>query len=334
MQSAIVSVILPYFNAEATLEQATQSILDQTFRDFELLLIDNNSNDGSLDIAKKLAASDQRIKLISESQQGVVFTANTGMEAALGKYIARMDADDIANPERLARQIKHLENNPGISISATQVNYKTEKLAKKDFSHFVDWSNQLNTWTEIYNNRFVEFPTVNPTLMFRKSILDDLGYLTEGDFPEDYEWFLRAIDQGHKIEKIATPLLDWYDYKSRLTRSDARYITEAFFRIKTKYLANHLKRIHQTKVWVWGAGKLGYKRSQILLDHGIEIQGYIDIKKEKQLAKYTCIHFEDLDQKNQPFILSYITNRDRRNEVREFLNQQNFREGENYIIAG
>lgn len=330
----LISIVLPYYNSAQTLPHAIQSILTQTYLNFEFLLIDNNSTDQSSKIARRFALEDSRIKLLSASQQGVVFTANAGMKAAKGTYIARMDADDVAHPERIERQLKHLKSNPEISISATQVSYKTKNAELNDFSYFVKWSNNLTTWNDIYQNRFVEFPVVNPTMMFRRSVLEDIGYLEEGDFPEDYEWFLRAIDRGHKIEKLPLPLLDWQDGPKRLTRTDQRYEANAFFQIKTKYLAKHLKNIKQTKTWIWGAGKLGLKRSQLLLAHGIEINGYIDIKKGKHLSNYSCIHFQDIVLESQPFIISYITNRDRRDEVRDFLNSKGYKEGMNYIIAG
>ncbi|WP_422362360.1 glycosyltransferase family 2 protein [Reichenbachiella sp.] len=330
----LVSIILPYCNSSLTLKRATQSILNQSYQNFELLLINNNSFDKSEDVARSLAKTNPKIKLLTENQQGVVFAANSGMKVAQGRYIARMDADDLAYPERLERQLKHLESNPDISISATQVRYQTENEDLGDFSHFVEWSNKLITWEDVYQNRFVEFPVVNPTLMFRKSLLEDVGYMKEGNFPEDYEWFLRALNKGHKIEKLPHPLLDWNDSPNRLTRTDSRYSNDAFFQIKSEYLAKHLKLINQTKVWVWGAGKLGYKRSQYLLDHDIKIAGYIDIKKDKQLRDYPCVHFKDIKPTHQPFIVSYITNRNRRDEVRDFLKSEGYKEGLNYIIAG
>lgn len=330
----LISVILPFHNARLTIVNAIQSILHQTYEDFELLIINNNSTDLSKDISIEFASKDTRIKLLSETQQGVVFAANTGMKAAKGQYITRMDADDIAHPERLERQLNHLISHPDIAISATQVHYKTANEDLNDFSHFIDWSNKLTSWNDIYQNRFVEFPVVNPTLMFRRFLLEEVGYLKEGGFPEDYEWFLRAIDKGFKIEKLPLPLLDWHDSSSRLTRTDPRYKSDAFFRIKTEYLAKHLKNINQTKVWIWGAGKLGLKRSQLLLNHGIEILGYIDIKKGKQLNGFSCVHFEDIQIETQPFIISYITNRNKRDEVRSFLESKGYQESENYIIAG
>ena len=329
-----ISVILPFYNAEVGLKGAIQSILNQTYQDFELILVNNNSSDKSFEIVSHLAHEDLRIKLVAETKQGVVHAANNGMKAAKGKYIARMDADDIAHPERLKQQFRHLEQNPQVSISTSKVKYKTKEDGLTEFSHFVDWSNQLISTHDIYHNRFVEFPIVNPTLLFRRSIIDKIGYLKNGHFPEDYEWFLRAIDRGYLLEKLPIPLLEWNDSSSRITRTDSRYNSDAFFNVKTNYLAKHLNKIKQTHVWIWGAGKLAIKRSQLLLNYDIKIHGYIDIKNNKEVVDYPCIHFEDLDINTQTFVIRYVTNRNKRDEIRAFLNSKGYQEGINYIIAG
>jgi glycosyltransferase involved in cell wall biosynthesis len=332
----LVSVILPYFNAEKSLSRAIKSILDQSYGKIELLLVNNNSTDNSLQIATRFEKIDQRIRLFTETKQGVVHAANLGIQNSSGKFIARMDADDFAYPARIEKQVDHLTNNPDISISATQVRFISENNEEQGFEHFVKWSNELLNHSDILQNRFVEFPVVNPTLMVRRTIFEKIGCFKEGDFPEDYEWFLRAMKAGCSIDKLDKPLLDWQDSETRLTRVDSRYRSDAFYKIKTHYLANHLKNKLGTrpKVWIWGAGKLGYQRSQWLLDYSVNIVGYIDIKKNKSLEKYPCTHFEYVTLEQQPFIISYISNRGRRDEVRSFLNSQGYQEGINYIVAG
>lgn len=329
----MISVVLPYYNAETTLESAIKSILSQSYSDLELLLINNNSSDSSQSIALYYQQKDARITLLSESKQGVVFAANLGLEKAKGDYIARMDADDVSHSSRFQNQIDEFRKNVNLSICATQVNYCNAVKTDDGFSHFVDWNNHLLSHSQIYTNRFVEFPVVNPSLMFKRALIADVGLFKEGDFPEDYEWFLRAMELSHKITKIEKPLLDWHDSINRLTRTDARYESEQFFKIKTTYLANHLKTINTHKVWIWGAGKLGLRRSQLLSGHDIEIAGYIDIK-HKSLQNFPCVHFEAIELLKQPFIISYITNRGKRNEVRNFLNTRGYEEGISYIIAG
>ena len=94
-----VSVILPFFNAEQTLNRAIESIANQSYSNFECILIDNNSTDKSNSIAKEWVTKDNRFILTTEEKQGVVFASNKGFEIAQGKYIARMDADDFASPQ-------------------------------------------------------------------------------------------------------------------------------------------------------------------------------------------------------------------------------------------
>ncbi|UXP31481.1 glycosyltransferase [Reichenbachiella agarivorans] len=329
-----VSIILPYFNAESTIVSAVKSILHQDYDNLELLLINNNSTDSSLALCENLSLDDTRIRLLSESQQGVVFAANLGLKHATGAYIARMDADDLSHPQRISKQLYHLQSNPHIDISACCVDYKNKsKLIDTGFEHFVNWSNSVTATNEIKLNRFVEFPVVNPTLFFTKDIANKVGNYREGDFPEDYEWFLRALELGCRIEKLKDRLLTWYDSPQRLTRSDDRYRTEAFFTLKSIYLAQAIQqKTHE--VWIWGAGKLALTRSKFLEKHGIVIRGYIDIKKNKQIPGYECVHFHEIDLSKQPFIVSYITNRGRRDEVRGYLNEKGYKEGTNYLIAG
>lgn len=112
--SPAVSVLLPVYNAEAYLAAAVESILHQSFTDFELLIIDDGSTDGSLSILQTYAAQDTRIRLISRENQGLIATLNQMVEAAKGEFLARMDADDIATPNRLKLQVAFLQQHPEV----------------------------------------------------------------------------------------------------------------------------------------------------------------------------------------------------------------------------
>jgi glycosyltransferase involved in cell wall biosynthesis len=113
--SPVVSVLLPVFNGEKYLVQAIDSILGQTFRDFELLLIDDGSTDGSLKILRKFEMLDSRIRLTKRENRGLIATLNELLAQARGKYIARMDADDVALPGRFASQVHFLEANSNVA---------------------------------------------------------------------------------------------------------------------------------------------------------------------------------------------------------------------------
>ena len=196
--------------------------------------------------------------------------------------------------------------------------------------HYVDWLNSIQTNENIYLNQFVEFPIANPSLMIRKSVFEKHGLYDEGDFPEDYEFFLRLQSHGVRMEKVNYPVLKWRDSESRLTRTDPRYSQDAFFRIKARYLANWLQKQnpHHPNVFIWGAGRLSRRRSDYLLSEGINVLRYVDLKKGKR-----SIHFTELPDPDSCFVISYVANREARMEIRSFLNERGFKEGIDYILA-
>ena len=328
-----VSVILPFFNAESFLQKAIESILNQDYSDFELILINNNSTDKSVKIASPFAKKYKNVKLYHENKQGVVFASKLGLLKSTGKYIARMDADDIAFPQKLRLQNEFLDKNPNIQAIASLVKYHSNMPNTEGFERFVNWSNSVQTCREITLSRFIEFPVVNPTLMFRREVIEEHGFYKNGDFPEDYELFLRWIENGVKFAKINEYLLQWNDSKNRLTRTDTIYSAESFYKIKAKYLANWLKKQGHTKIAVWGAGKRPRKRSKFLVDFGIEISFYIDIIKDRVIPK-PCIFYEDTPKAGTIFIVSYIAKEVARKEIATFLNSRNYKQGEDYILAG
>ena len=326
-----ISVVLPYFNAEKTLARAIESVLNQTLRDFELLLVNNNSADGSVRISARYQQKDARIRLLNEHWQGVAFASNHGFEKARAPLIARMDADDEMLPTRLDKQLHYLAKHPEIELVGGLVKY-AGSASNRGFQHYVDWSNGLTTPEDISLNRFVELPIVNPTLMFRKVIFEQHGGYREGAFPEDYEMILRWIANGVTCGKLAKPVLTWHDHPERLTRSDPRYMEEAFFRIKAQYLSQWLTlEVPKKEIWIWGAGKLSRRRSSFLEDHGIKIKGYIDVKP-RQLP-LPCTDYRDIPAPDKLFILSYVSNRGKRDEIRQFLLQKGYEEGKDFLLA-
>ena len=186
-----VSVILPFYNAESTLQRAIESIYHQDMKQFECLLVDNNSTDGSREIAEDWCAKDPRFRLIEESRQGVMFASNKGALASSGEFLARMDADDVSLPSRLRLQSEFLKNHPDHGAVAGRVVHVGDPEKTGGFKRYVEWSNSVCSYQEIFLRRFIEAPIVNPTAMWRRSIMEQHGMYRSGPFPEDYELWLR-----------------------------------------------------------------------------------------------------------------------------------------------
>jgi len=327
-----ISVILPFLNSENTLAASIESILSQTFDAFELILVDNDSEDESYDIAASLAAKDNRINLLSETRRGIVHALNTGIERAQAKYIARMDADDYSLPERLEAQFKYLEENPDTGLVACSVRYKGNEKQNNGFLEYVKWNNRILSYEDIMLNRFVESPIVHPSVMFRKELTDKYGTYRQGDFPEDYELWLRFLHHGVKMYKLSDVLLEWSDSETRLTRIDNRYHTLAFFETKTIYLYDWLKENNRffPEVVVWGAGRLSRERFTLLQDLGIQPKFFIDLRANPDRR---VIEYKLTPPAGNHFIVSYVANRDAREKIKEFLTNLGYIEGKDFICV-
>ncbi len=184
---------MPVYNGEKYLKEAIDSILEQTFRDFELLII----SDGSTDESKKIIENytDYRIRFLdNQKNMGLIFTLNRGLAEAVGEYIARMDQDDISMPDRFQKQYDFLENNPRIALVggwAMVINEKGDLLREKRLP--------IN-YNEIKFNLLFRNPIIHSAIFFRKSVVKDLGgYNKEYEHAEDFELYSRLIKNNFKI---------------------------------------------------------------------------------------------------------------------------------------
>lgn len=328
-----ISIILPFYNSEKTLERALNSISSQSFTNFECILIDNNSTDESTKIASGFCNDDMRFRLVDEKKQGVVHAFNKGLSKAKGKFIARMDADDWSFPGRFMKQITFLEKHNEYDVVAGLAEYVSHKSNTKGFERYVNWSNSIMDFKDILLKQFMESPIINPTVMWRKEVSDHYGSYADGNFPEDYELWLRWLEKGIKIYKLPDKLIRWYDSKNRLTRIDDKYSDEAFFNLKTLYLAKWLK-IHNPfhpNVVVWGASKISRNRAKALKIHEIKIGAYIDISEKRQLED-EIIYYKNLPSPQDIFILVYLKEETMRAKTQQFLEENNFMEGRDYLL--
>ncbi|MFY0671909.1 MAG: glycosyltransferase family 2 protein [Bacteroidia bacterium] len=324
----VVSVILPFYNAQLTLGKAIESVLSQSFTNFELILVNNNSNDTSLKIARHFALKDPRIKVVAEGNQGVRYAMNRGLAQAENELIARIDADDEWFESKLEKQVNYLAKNPKVDVIATQAKYGGIGEGLKQYVH---WSNSVISEVEINNSIFIESPIINPTVVFRKKLITEHGNYSFGaNIPEDYEMFLRWHSNGVRMHKLPQELMQWNDLETRLTRTHKAYTNDAFNRIKCSYLAKFLKK--RKSIWIWGAGRKTRRRAETLNEFDIGISGYIDIVKQKTSVAQ-CIYFKDilLDEHNP--IISFVANRGARDKVRDFLLNKGFIEMQDFIIA-
>lgn len=211
----MISVLMPIFNSRQYLKDSVSSILNQIYGHFELLLLDDGSTDSPKVIIDEF--NDSRIRYYREDDnKGIVYQLNKGIDLAKGKYIARMDADDIANIYRFDVQIKYLENpnNNNIDVLGTNA------IKFGDVDGLIDFKNYTPKQISFLLNFYC--PLLHPTVMIRKSVFDGgLRYLEEYKYAEDFALW-RIIDNGNNIAIIPDFLLNYRSHINQTNRNNNR----------------------------------------------------------------------------------------------------------------
>ena len=183
-----VSIVMPVYNGEAYINEAIDSIIAQTFTDWEFIIVNEyGSNEAVTSILHDYEKRDRRIRVIqNETRLRIAESLNVGLRAATGEYIARMDADDIAGVNRLQKQVEYLDNNPDIGfLGICPTVFGAENW---------EWNTEFDT-DKIYADSLFFLPSLHPTVMLRKSVLDEfhLEYDPTCYYTEDYEFFCRVL---------------------------------------------------------------------------------------------------------------------------------------------
>jgi glycosyltransferase involved in cell wall biosynthesis len=335
----LVSVVLPVFNAAPSLFACLESIRAQTLTDWELVVVDDGSTDDSPLILKRAAAQDSRILFFPIAHRGVAGAMNEALRHARGEFIARMDADDVMLPTRLEKQVDFLRRHPAIAFVGSQVRFGGDRREARGYALHVDWLNSILSSAEHAKAQFCEYPLAHPSLMGRKSAWSDAGSFRNGDFPEDYEWFLRAMSAGQSFAKVPEPLLVWNDPPDRLTRSDKRYAVEAFFAAKLPFLVQWLRAnlALSRPIWLWGAGQVTRRRLRPLFDASLPLAAWIDVDPRKignsvqGLPVHAPAELPKATAPVRPFILAAVGNRGARKNTRTYLEARAYEEGRDFL---
>jgi glycosyltransferase involved in cell wall biosynthesis len=211
-QKPVVSVLMPVYNGAEYLKYSIESILSQTFKNFEFLIIDDCSSDSSIEIIKSY--KDDRIKLIqNEKNLGQSKTMNKGIDIAQGKYIARFDQDDISHNDRLDYQVDFLDKNNNVIIVGSNA-----KIIDKDGNHIYTTSLECENLNIKAKLPYIS-PFIHPSIMLRKSSLRIAGCYLDIPIIQDLLLFIRMSELG-EFSNIETPLINYRLSPSAATRRD------------------------------------------------------------------------------------------------------------------
>lgn len=277
MSDKLISILMPVKNTEKYIYDSVQSILSQTYNNFELIIIDDGSTDRTVEIIERI--KDERIKLYKRDSKGLIEQLNFGLQEARGELIARMDGDDIALQEKLKMQIEYLSQNPDVQIIGTNF-------------YFIDENNKViinKNLPEHHENIEFMMPIIDSVLhtsilTYKKVLVDSGGYSNEYQSSEDIELFLRLISQGYKMHNLQKPL-----YKYRMTDKPHEYYEKQksnHYKIGLMYLENFYKEKN---------GNYYFRMS--LLEY---YRGSIKMAKENLLK---CLKFKDVKKR---YVFRYL----------------------------
>ncbi|MCH7225528.1 glycosyltransferase [Verrucomicrobiaceae bacterium E54] len=273
----MISVLLPFRNAAETIVGAIDSLLAQRGVDFEVLAVDDGSSDGSTERVRGF--QDRRLRLEqNRGPGGIVGALETGRKLVKSAWIARMDADDLAHPDRLARQLERAmqpDRPEGVACRVRLLNPWGEGMKR-----YVEWVNSLSDADEISRARFIESPLIHPSMLIRAESLDRAGGWREVPWAEDHDLWLRMLAQGCRFTRVPEVLLDWRDGPERLTRNDARYGDEARMAMRCHHLAR-LPGLAARGVSIAGAGPIGKRLARGLIDEGVALHGFFEVNPRR-----------------------------------------------------
>lgn len=280
-----VSVLMPVRDAAEWLAEAIDSVRAQTLEDWELVAIDDGSTDATREILDEYRRRDTRVRVFATtaSERGLVAALNRGLVEVSGAYVARMDADDVALPERFAAQAEALDAETSLAAVACRVEGFPDDALGEGMQRYIAWQNELLTPEDLARDRFVESPVVAPSLTVRAEFLrETLGGWREQGWPEDWDLVLRALEAGGRIARVPRLLHRWRQHARQTTHNDPRYGADRLLRARAHYLARFLPKAAVSRaVWMIGAGPVGKTLAEALHCQGLTVAGFAEIDSRK-----------------------------------------------------
>jgi glycosyltransferase involved in cell wall biosynthesis len=319
---------MPVHNGVNYISEAVRSILNQTLSDIELIVVDNCSNDGTVEVLSTI--SDKRLQIIDENRKGVFYALNKGINECKGEFFARMDADDISMPERLEEQYDTWEMTKADVIGTGVLPFRTDRVIGDGFARYCEWLNSINTHEEIVGNIFIEDPIPSPTLFMPIASLKKVGCYAPEIYPDDYNLTLKNLMANYSFFKTKKTLLRWRDHDTRLSRTAPELKNQRFFEIKISYFFKTMYK-HNRPLVIWGLGTNAKNLCRLFQKAGLPIAGFTaddQFIKEKTLYDLPiCTHS---NWKNCYFILATAAE-NARNNITTLLKAEGLQQIEDFI---
>ncbi len=279
---ATISIIMPVKNASFYLEACLDSIQNQTCTDWELIAIDDHSDDSSKEIIGSRSQKDSRILCLTNAGVGIISALNTAISKTNGTYITRMDADDMMPENRLELMLERIKQSPTNSVVTGLVKYVSSEPISDGYLKYEHWLNNVNLSGTQWQNIYRECVIASPNWMARKSELLEIGAFEGLSYPEDYDLVLRWYQNGFHINVIPEVTLNWREHPKRTSRTSANYNQDSFFKLKLDSFIKH--DLQKGELVIWGQNVKGKLAEEIFNKHHIPFHWH-DLEEYKRIEQ-------------------------------------------------
>jgi glycosyltransferase involved in cell wall biosynthesis len=329
-----VSILMPVRNEGRYLQAALDSLYRQTLAGWELIVIDDGSDDTTPQILAAAANHDSRVRVIRREGGGLVAALNAGLSVCRAPLLARMDGDDICHPRRLELQTGYLDRHHGTGLAASNFRHFSRTGLKQGMIDYETWQNGLAGHALIIRDLFVESPFVHPSIMMRRSILEELGGYRDCGWPEDYDLWLRMAAAGVRFARLPHTLFFWRDHPERATRTMDEYAAQAFRGCKCHHLLNGFLK-NCSDVVIAGAGLEARAWQRLLTVAHVTVSAWLDVDPKKIgriLHNAPVISPEELQLNGRKMIVA-IGVRGAREQFRSVARTRGWHEGMDFVCV-
>jgi len=271
----MISIVMPAKNAAPFLSECLQSIINQSFEIWELIVINDHSTDQTREILELNSTKDPRIKWFDAEGVGIIQALRQAYRHTSGSYVTRMDADDIMSQTKLEEMLEVLTQKGAGHVAIGLVSYFSDSTLGDGYKKYAQWLNGLTMTQTNYTQIYKECVIPSPCWMCAKEDFDKSGGFSEDVYPEDYDLCFRFRNAGLQIAAVPKVLHYWRDHQTRASRNDPNYKDNSFINLKIKHFVETDLNSDSTTI-VWGAGRKGKRIIQQLLVHEKDVKWICD----------------------------------------------------------
>ena len=319
----LVSIVMPVKNTSLFLRECLNSILQQSYINWELLAVNDQSTDDSFQILSDFSQKDNRVKVFNNDGYGIIDALKLAYKKSKGEFITRMDSDDVMTSDKLKLMVKDLKTNGKGKIALGLVKYISTHEIGEGYQKYQDWLNALTLKGDNFSEIYKECVIPSPCWMVYREDFERCGAFNSNVYPEDYDLTFRFYQYGLKCLPSDNLLHFWRDYSERTSRNHEHYAYNAFLELKLDYFLK-LHYDDTKNLVIWGAGKKGKKVAELLLYSKVEFQWICDNPKKigKDIYNQKMLPFTALDNIDNTQSIITVASPKAQEEIRAYLTKR------------